>query len=59
MCGGYFSFQGIDACMQDVNAYMQGGMNGLIVENHGDIPFLKPDKIGQLTAVDGRLRCHA
>ena len=39
----------IDACMQDVNAYMQGGMNGLIVENHGDIPFLKPDKIGPET----------
>ncbi|MFK7993537.1 MAG: BtpA/SgcQ family protein [Granulosicoccus sp.] len=35
-----------DTCMRDVEAYMEGGMNGLIVENHGDIPFLKPDRIG-------------
>lgn len=39
-----------DACLRDVNAYMQGGLNGLIVENHGDIPFLKPDKLGPETS---------
>lgn len=38
-----------DDCMRDVEAYMEGGMNGLIVENHGDIPFLKPDQIGPET----------
>ena len=38
-----------DACLRDVNAYMEGGMNGLIVENHGDIPFLIPDDIGPET----------
>ncbi len=38
-----------DACMYDVEAYLEGGMNGLIVENHGDIPFLKPDDIGPET----------
>ena len=39
----------LSACLQDAHAYMHGGMNGLIVENHGDIPFLKPDKIGPET----------
>jgi len=38
-----------DACFKDVDAYLQGGMNGLIIENHGDIPFLKPDQIGPET----------
>ena len=38
-----------DACLRDVEAYVQGGMNGLIIENHGDIPFLKPDQIGPET----------
>lgn len=35
--------------MYDVDAYLEGGMNGLIVENHGDVPFLKPDAIGPET----------
>jgi uncharacterized protein len=30
----------------DAEAYAEGGMDGLIVENHGDIPFLQPDEIG-------------
>lgn len=38
-----------DACMRDAQAYLAGGMNGLIIENHGDIPFLKPDDIGPET----------
>jgi len=38
-----------DACLRDVEAYLAGGMNGLIVENHGDVPFLKPDDIGPET----------
>lgn len=39
-----------DACLRDAEAYLEGGMNGLIVENHGDIPFLKPDDIGPETS---------
>jgi uncharacterized protein len=30
----------------DAKAYEKGGMDGVIVENHGDIPFLKPEDIG-------------
>ena len=29
---------------------MRGGVDGLIIENHGDIPFLKPDRIGHETS---------
>lgn len=36
----------IDAAVSDAMAYVEGGMDGLIIENHGDIPFLKPDRIG-------------
>ena len=39
-----------DRAVQDALAYAQGGVDGLIVENHGDIPFLKPDRIGPETA---------
>ncbi len=38
-----------DACMRDAEALLEGGMDGLIVENHGDIPFSKPDDIGPET----------
>ena len=38
-----------DACMRDAERLVQGGMHGLIVENHGDIPFSKPDDIGPET----------
>lgn len=38
-----------DACLRDMQAYLEGGMNGLIVENHGDVPFLKPEDIGPET----------
>lgn len=34
----------------DAEAYAAAGMDGLIVENHGDIPFLKPGAIGPETA---------
>ncbi|MDA3812496.1 MAG: BtpA/SgcQ family protein [Spirochaetaceae bacterium] len=36
----------IDRALLDAKAYIQGGMDGVIVENHGDIPFLHPDEIG-------------
>jgi len=39
-----------DACMRDAEALIEGGMHGLIVENHGDIPFSKPEDIGPETS---------
>ncbi|MBV8564120.1 MAG: BtpA/SgcQ family protein [Methylobacteriaceae bacterium] len=38
-----------DRALRDAEAYVKGGMDGLIVENHGDIPFLRPDDIGPET----------
>ncbi|AZO28347.1 MULTISPECIES: BtpA/SgcQ family protein [unclassified Mesorhizobium] len=39
-----------DTCMRDAEALIEGGMHGLIIENHGDVPFSKPDDIGYETA---------
>ena len=39
-----------DQALADAEAYVGGGVDGLIVENHGDIPFLKPGDIGPETA---------
>ena len=39
-----------DYAVREAERYAAGGMDGLIVENHGDIPFLRPDDIGQETA---------
>jgi membrane complex biogenesis BtpA family protein len=36
----------IDRAVQDALAYQEGAMDGVIVENHGDIPFLRPEDIG-------------
>src|ERR1700757_108015 len=36
--------------LHDARAYADAGFDGLIVENHGDIPFSKPDDIGPETA---------
>jgi membrane complex biogenesis BtpA family protein len=38
-----------DQCMRDAEAYQQGGLHGLIIENHGDVPFSKPEDIGPET----------
>ena len=38
-----------DACLRDAEALIAGGMHGLMVENHGDIPFSKPDDMGPET----------
>ncbi len=40
----------IDACLRDADALVTGGLHGLIVENHGDLPFSKPADIGPETA---------
>ena len=37
-------------CLRDAERLIAGGMHGLLVENHGDIPFSKPDDIGHETA---------
>jgi membrane complex biogenesis BtpA family protein len=36
--------------LEDAAAYAKGGLDGLIIENHGDIPFAKPADIGPETA---------
>ena len=36
----------VGRAVQDALAYRDGGMDGVIVENHGDIPFLRPSDIG-------------
>ncbi len=38
-----------DRALRDADAYVSGGIDGLIIENHGDVPFLKPDQIGHET----------
>jgi membrane complex biogenesis BtpA family protein len=40
----------VNAALADAEAYVRGGVDGLIIENHGDIPFLKPDRIGHETS---------
>jgi membrane complex biogenesis BtpA family protein len=39
-----------DRALRDAEAYVEGGIDGLVIENHGDLPFLKPDRIGPETA---------
>jgi uncharacterized protein len=36
--------------LADALAYTEAGFDGLIIENHGDIPFAKPEDIGPETA---------
>jgi membrane complex biogenesis BtpA family protein len=40
----------VNTALADAEAYVRGGVDGLIIENHGDIPFLKPDRIGPETS---------
>ena len=46
--------QSVEAIYQrglaDTRAYLEGGLDGVIVENHGDVPFSKPDDIGPETS---------
>jgi membrane complex biogenesis BtpA family protein len=39
----------VAACLTDARRLIEGGLHGLIVENHGDIPFSKPEDIGPET----------
>ena len=36
--------------VEEARRYARGGVHGLIVENHGDIPFAKPEHLGPETA---------
>jgi len=36
--------------LEDARAYLDGGCDSVIIENHGDVPFAKPDDIGPETA---------
>jgi uncharacterized protein len=40
----------VDFAVAEAGRYKAGGVDGLIVENHGDIPFSKPDRLGPETA---------
>lgn len=39
----------IASAVSDARAYLVGGVTGLIVENEGDIPFRKPERVGPET----------
>ena len=43
--------------LADARAYAEAGFDGLIVENHGDIPFMKPDDLGPETAAHMAVAC--
>lgn len=38
-----------EACLRDAEALIENGMHGLVIENHGDVPFSKPEDIGPET----------
>jgi len=40
----------IERALRDADNYIAGGVHGLIIENHGDIPFSKPEDIGPETS---------
>jgi len=40
----------IERALRDAENYIKGGVHGLIIENHGDIPFSKPEDIGPETS---------
>jgi uncharacterized protein len=39
----------IDTTLEELERYREGGIDGLIVENQGDLPFAKPQDIGPET----------
>jgi membrane complex biogenesis BtpA family protein len=50
------AYQGVEMdevigfALAEAERYRAGGVDGLIVENHGDIPFAKPERLGPETA---------
>jgi len=49
----------ISRAVADALRYVEGGIDGLIVENEGDIPFLKPDLVGPETVAAMAVVTHA
>jgi membrane complex biogenesis BtpA family protein len=47
-----------DYAVQEALSYKEGGIDGLIVENSGDLPFAKPDKLGPETAAVMAVMCY-
>jgi membrane complex biogenesis BtpA family protein len=47
-----------DYAVQEALAYKAGGIDGLIVENGGDLPFAKPDQLGPETAAVMAVMTH-
>ena len=45
--------------LAEARRYCAGGVDGLIVENHGDIPFAKPEDLGPETAACMAVMTHA
>jgi membrane complex biogenesis BtpA family protein len=39
-----------EKALADAQAYVAGGIDGLIIENHGDVPFVKAESLGPETA---------
>ena len=46
-----------ERALADARAYAAAGFDGLIIENHGDIPFARPDDIGPETAAHMAVAC--
>lgn len=46
-----------ERALADACAYAAAGFDGLIIENHGDIPFARPDDIGPETAAHMAVAC--
>lgn len=49
----------IARAVADAQRYVEGGIDGLIVENEGDIPFLKPDLVGPETVAAMSVVTHS
>jgi len=41
--------EAIDAALYDARMYKEGGVDGIIIENGGDLPFSKPEDVGYET----------
>ncbi len=49
----------VSRAVTDALRYVEGGIDGLIVENEGDIPFLKPDLVGPETVAAMSVVTHS
>lgn len=51
----------LDVALTEVSSYLEAGIDGVIVENHGDVPFVKENVIGgetiaAMSVVAGKVR---